>query len=165
MTKWLLTTVLILGAFLSSRIAQAQESLVGTWKLVSLKNISEKGEAEDGYGPNPVGFLTYTADGRFSVIVADSRRKPSAVPPASAELEGMLSTFFAYAGSYTVAGDKVTHHIEICLLQILVNTDQVRSVKLDGDRLTLRGVWRVGGVTYGSSEIVWERLNSKTPSK
>jgi len=37
-----------------------------------------------------------------------------------------------------------------------------RSVKLDGDRLTLRGVWRVGGATSGSSEIVWERPKPMT---
>ena len=151
----------------SSAVPLTKESLVGAWKLVSLKNINDKGEGQDGYGPNPVGFLTYTADGRFSVIIADSRRKPLPVgPTASAEtLSEVVSTFFAYAGSYTFTGDKVTHHIEICLIQILANTDQVRSVKLNGDRLTLRGVWRVSGATSGSSEVVWERLKPETAGK
>jgi hypothetical protein len=33
----------------------------------------------------------------------------------------------------------VIHHIEVAWVQNLVNTDQARSVKLEGDRLTLRG--------------------------
>ena len=65
MTKWLLSAALILSAFASSAIAQTKESLVGTWRLVADRGTTEKGEDVDRRGPNPVGFLTYTADGRL----------------------------------------------------------------------------------------------------
>jgi hypothetical protein len=47
-----------------------KESLVGTWKLVSFTETNESREVRDGFGPNPIGFLTYAADGRVSVIMA-----------------------------------------------------------------------------------------------
>jgi len=155
MTKWLLSAALILSAFPSSGMAQTKESLVGTWKLVSFTTVNGKGQVEDGYGPNPIGFLTYTADGRVSVVISDSRRKPLSGPD--------VTTFTAYAGSYAFTGDKVTHHIEVSSLQILVNTDQVRSVNIQGDRLTLRGGMLANGVMLGANnELVWERLKPNT---
>jgi len=57
----------------------------------------------------------------------------------------------------------VVHHIEVAWEQVLVNTDQVRAVMLDGDRLTLRGGWLVNGHMYDpDTEIVWERLKPST---
>jgi hypothetical protein len=152
----------------SSAIPLTKESLVGTWELVSFKETNEKGEVRDAYGPNPVGFLTYTADDRVSVIMADSRRKPLSIPPPFPieERAEAFSTFAAYAGTYTLTGDKVIHHIEVAWAQNLVNTEQVRSVTLQGDRLTLRGGLAVKGVTYDAgSELVWERMKPQATGK
>jgi hypothetical protein len=144
----------------SSAVPLTKESLVGTWKLVSFKAPNDKGELEDRFGPNPTGFLTYTADGRVSIVMADSRRKPFASWPPTEDARATFLTFASYAGTYTFSGDRVTHHIEVCLIQALVNTDQVRSVKLEGDRLTLQG----GGVC-GVTELVWERLKPESTDK
>ena len=77
-----------------------------------------------------------------------------------------FSRFAAYAGSYTVTGDKVILHIEVAWVQNVVDTDQVRSVELQGDRLTLRGGWSVdGGAPVGDQELVWERMRSETTDK
>ena len=146
----------------SSAVPLTKESLVGTWKLVSFKVPNDKGELEDRFGPNPIGVLTYTADGRVSIVMADSRRKPFASwPPPAEDVRATFLTFASYAGTYTFSGDKVTHHIEVCLIQALVNTDQVRSVKLEGDHLTLQG----SGLLSGVSELVWERLKPETTNK
>ena len=40
-------------------------------------------------------------------------------------------------GTYTIAGDKVVHHIDIAWNNARLGSDQVRFFKLDGDRLTL----------------------------
>ena len=163
MTKWLITATLILSAFPSTAIAQTKESLVGTWKLLSFTTVNDKGQVEDGYGPNPTGFLTYTADGRMSVVMGDSRRKMTTIPPSGEEAAAALQTFNAYAGSYTFTDGKVIHHLEVSWIQSLVNTDQVRSVKIEGDRLTLQGGILAGGVMYGNMIIVWERLKPPKP--
>jgi Lipocalin-like domain len=135
----------------SSAMTQTKESLVGTWKLVSITQTTEKGEVEHFWGENPTGFLTYTSDDRVSVVIAGSDRKPSSTsPPPSGQRPEGFPTFMAYAGSYTLAGDKVIHHIEVCSAQDLVNTEQVRSVKLQGNRLTLR---------WGASHGGWACAN------
>lgn len=173
MTKWLMAAALMLVAFPFNGVAQSKspsqvevskESLIGTWKLVSYKTTNEKGEMVERYGPNPVGFLTYTTDGRMSIVVADSKRKPLSLPaPSVEERAEAFSTFIAYAGTYTVTDDKVIHHIEVTLHQAVVNTTQERSVKLEGDRLTLRGGWLVNGVMdQPNNELVWERLKPET---
>jgi len=171
MTKRLLTTALILMTFPSSGMAQSKESLVGTWKLVSMTNLTDKGEVGEASVRHPSGLLTYTADGRMMALVTAEGRKPlSNFPPASLasaeERAEAFSTFVAYAGSYTVTGDKVILHIEVAWAQNLVNTDQVRSVKLQGDRLTLRGGRFVGrGGSVLNRELVWERMKSQTTDK
>jgi hypothetical protein len=143
------------------------DALVGTWKLVSATQTKDKGEVKETYGPNPIGFLTYTADGRMSVIMARFGRKSfSTLPPPAVEAAEAFSpnTFAAYAGSYTLDGDKVIHHVEACSVQNLVNTDQERSVTLQGHRLILRGEVLVLGVMY-RGELVWERLKPQTADK
>jgi hypothetical protein len=141
-----------------------KESLVGTWKLVSSKYTNDKGEVRDTNGPNPTGFLTYTADGRVSVVIANSDRKLYSSPPSDAERAEASRTFGAYAGTYTLTGDKVVHHIEISLDPRLVNTNMVRTVTVDGDRITLRGDQASQGRIYGghSLEVAWERLKPET---
>jgi hypothetical protein len=146
----------------------SKESLVGTWKLVSFTETNEKGEVKDFYGPNPIGFLTYTADGRISVVIADSARKPLSTGATSSigERSAAFSTFVSYAGSYSFAAGKVIHHIEVASIQNLANTDQVRTVNLQSDRLTLRTPpLRFSGVPMAYAELVWERLKPQTTDK
>jgi hypothetical protein len=147
--------------------AESKHALVGTWKLVSAKNTTEKGEVKDQMGPNPIGFLTYTADERMSVVMARSGRKPfSTFPPPAEETAEAFSAnaFAAYAGSFTLDDDKVIHHVEVCAIENFANTDQVRSMTLQGDRLTLRAEGVLQGVTY-RAELVWERLSTKITDK
>jgi hypothetical protein len=164
MTKWLLSAALILSAFPSSSIAQTKESLVGTWKLVSAKYTADNGEVEDIYGPNPIGFLTYTADGWVSVVIAASRRKLySSASPSDAERAEASRTFMAYAGTYTFTGDKVIHHVDVSSTPNASNTEQIRSVTFDGKRMTLRGDPVTQGRIYEAHlELVWERMKPNT---
>jgi hypothetical protein len=57
MTKWILAAALIVSALQSTAIAQSKDTLVGTWRLISSKDMTEKGEVKDSYGPNSTGFL------------------------------------------------------------------------------------------------------------
>jgi hypothetical protein len=162
MKNWILSMLLILVTSSSHGIAQSKDALVGTWKLISATNTTEKGVIEDAYGENPTGFLTYTPDGRMMAIIAWGGRKPlSALPAPIQERADAFSTFIAYAGRYTLSGDRVIHHIEAAWRQDWVNTDQVRFiVKLQDNRLTLRTPLLVRATTgvRQSGELVWERM-------
>lgn len=71
-------------------------ALVGTWKLVSASNSpSSREQNEAPYGTNPVGFLTYTADGRVSVMISYGGRKPSGLGASIKEQAQAYKTFLA----------------------------------------------------------------------
>jgi len=117
----------------------ATASIVGTWRLRShLQQTVETGESFHPRGNNPAGLLTYTADHRFSIInVPDDRKSPASVLVTDQEALGLFRGLTAYAGRYSIAGDKVTHHVEVSWNQIWAGTDQVRRFKVEGDELTI----------------------------
>jgi len=96
------------------------------------------------------------------VIISDDGRKPlSVADKLTAPVEERaqaFSTFLAYGGTYTVAGEKVIHHVEVSSLQNWVGTDPVRFVNLQGDRLVLKSPPLPRGGALQSFEVVWERL-------
>ena len=144
-----------LGAFV-----QANDELVGTWKLVSASSTTAAGEGtESPYGINPAGFLTYTADGKVTALISYDGRKPLPFGGGTlAEQAEAFKTFFAYAGQYVRNGDKVTHHIEISSIQNYVGKDLVRSIKFEGDQITLvTPPTLVNGKTQ-TVALVWQRL-------
>src|SRR5580704_12066936 len=90
--------------------AQSKESLVGTWRLVSVTSTTIKGDVNPtAFGQHPAGFATFTPEGRMTLIMCDDGRKPlSVVDRVSAPAEERaqaFATFVAYAGSYTFTGD------------------------------------------------------------
>ena len=115
--------------------------LYGTWRLVSYTStVVATGEHTDLYGPTPMGFLTYTPNGRMSAILCDSSRpKPTDLAKVTdGERLKLYRTMNAYAGTFTLVGSTVTHHVEISLNGTWTGTDQVRHLTLDGDTLVIR---------------------------
>ena len=135
------------------------DKLVGTWKLVSASSTAKTGErSETPYGISPTGFLTYSDDGRVTALISYDGRKPLSVGAGVVEQAEAFKTFLAYAGRYTFSGEKITHHIEISSIQNYVGKDLVRTVKLEGDRITLTTPpTPVNGKTQ-TVELIWQRL-------
>ena len=156
---WTLAVTAMIFSIFSTASAQSVNLLVGTWKLVSASSSTK----QDVYGAHPSGLLTYTLDGRMSVLIADDGRKPlSTDDRLTAPVEeqaGAFTTFVAYAGRYTFTGKQVVHHVEIASIQNWVNTDLTRDATFDGDRLTLRGTTpRSRNGVMQIFTLVWERV-------
>jgi hypothetical protein len=149
--------------FSSTVQAQCKDSVVGTWKLLSVRATTEKDSVgKPILGQNPSGLLTYTADGRMMAIISDDGRKPLSIAdrvaaPASERAEA-YSTFMAYAGRYTFTCDKVVSHVEVASLQNWVNTDQTRFVTVQGNRMRVRNTPMLRAGVVVNIESVWERL-------
>jgi len=159
---WILSVAFAILALSSSALAQAKNDVVGTWKLLSFTSTTDKGEVKSLMGQKPIGFITYTPDGRMSVVITAETRKPLSVndriaAPADERAEA-FSTVIAYAGRYTFTGDKIVHHVEASWMPNQVGTDLVRSLKLEGDRLTLRTTPILQGGAQTTTDFVWERL-------
>jgi hypothetical protein len=107
------------------------KGLVGTWRLVDW-TVSVGDRSRRPWGGNASGLLTYTDDGRmWAALMATDRpemptRTLSAAPPTMRA--AAASGFVTYAGSYTIDGDDVIHHVEISLLPNYVGNDERRHV-------------------------------------
>ena len=160
--SYMVSVILVVSVWPLTAVAQSKDALVGTWKLVSATQTNEKKESRPAFGMHPTGFVTYTAEGRMSVVINSAGRAPLSVndyraAPAE-ERAAAFATMVAYAGTYTLTGDKVIHHVEASWMPNQVGTDLTRTVKLQGNRLTLRTPpMRVGGEEI-VAELVWERL-------
>ncbi|HXO31906.1 MAG TPA: lipocalin-like domain-containing protein [Candidatus Acidoferrales bacterium] len=148
------------GAIPPAASGHSNDKLVGTWKLVSASSTTSTGErSESPYGAQPAGFLTYTGDGRVSALISYDGRKSLSFGGGSPEEQAeAFKTFLAYAGTYRLDGDKVTHHVEVSSIQNYVDKDLVRSVKFKGDQIILlTPATRMNGKTQ-TIELVWQRL-------
>jgi hypothetical protein len=141
----------------SDHIAQ---KLVGTWTLVAASSTTSTGERnETPYGLNPVGYLTYTADGRISSVISYGGRKPLSMGGGKMEEQAeAFKTFLAYAGRYSLSGDKLIHHIEVSSIQNYVDRELVRTIKFEGDRITLITPPTPVNGQIQTVELVWQRL-------
>ncbi|MBD2524677.1 lipocalin-like domain-containing protein [Nostoc sp. FACHB-133] len=144
--------------------------LIGIWKLISAIAIHSHGTINpEVYGTHPVGYITYTLDGHIMVMFSRSERsslsqeiqspfRPEMQSLSTEELAQAFTTFNAYAGTYTLSGNTVTHQIEIASIPNRVGKTLVRTFTLSESRLTLSTppVLSDGGETV--FELVWERI-------
>lgn len=146
--------------------------LLGTWKLISIKAILPDGNINnEAFGANPIGYITYTIEGKMMVIFSKSDRPllsgKSASPLTAAihsvpieERSQAFSSFNSYAGSYTVDGNKVIHHVEIASIPNRIGKSLTRNFRLDGNRVTLTTPPSQSDNTPKIFELTWQRLES-----
>jgi len=115
-------------------------ALIGTWRLKSfVREVLGTGERYNQLGERPEGVIGYSEDGRmYAILVAGDRVKPREEVPTDPERIELFKTMIAYAGTYTVDGPKVVHHVDISWNGARVGSDQVRFYTLDGDTLTIK---------------------------
>ena len=125
--------------FARSFLVAVENPLLGTWQLKSYVATTGSGEKSMPYGEHPCGYLSYSADGRMHAIgTADGRlAPPQSTTLADGDLATLHRTMFAYAGTYSVAADRVIHRVDVSWNQTWNGTDQIRFFALIGDTLTL----------------------------
>ena len=118
--------------------------LDGTWHLVGWE-IELADRVTQPFGSNPTGLIHYTADGGMSACIAraDRPRWSTGNPRNAPEGERLAAfeSYFHYAGTWRTeerAGRTVViHSVTHSLNPDFVGSEQVRTVDLDGDTLTL----------------------------
>jgi lipocalin-like protein len=141
------------------------DELVGVWKLrsFSLQVVGE--QPKEVFGPYPVGYLIFTAEGRMMTILTRADRKPAATVEESAAL---LQSMVAYTGRYTVERDRIVTKPDVAWNEIYSGTEQVRYYTLTGDSLAIRTAPQPSGVlpgrkTVGTLTYERERRSSEAP--
>jgi hypothetical protein len=95
-----------------------KDNLVGTWRLLIADEVEADGTQKPLFGPNPIGTLILTANGRYSLqIVRYNRRKFAANDPTKGTAEEdktALSGLLSHFGTYTIdePGKKIIFRVE-----------------------------------------------------
>lgn len=120
-----------------------REDLVGVWKLVAWVQDYDDGRVVQPFGGGPCGRLMYSPGGHMSGVIAAGDRSEFAGnaqwQASESERAQAYSSFLAYAGTYTVEGDVVTHHVVTSLFPNWVGRAQRRAAEVSGSRLMLTG--------------------------
>jgi len=129
-----------------SAVAQQHQTCagpqLGTWKLQSFKTQDiETGQTTGPYGAHPTGYLSYGSDCRmYAIIVREARKPPAGLVATDAEKIELFGGLLAYAGTYTINGDKVSHHVDTSWNEAWTGTTQVRQFKIEGSSLQIRSM-------------------------
>jgi hypothetical protein len=143
---------------------RGRDALVGAWRLISWENQAADGQVTYPMGSDPVGYVIYATDGRFSVTISRRGRAGFAagdlLSGTTEEKARAVEGFVAYAGRYSFHGDRVVHHVELSLFPNWVASDQERWVELAEDRLTLSASPLLLAGKLQVPRLVWERVDS-----
>jgi hypothetical protein len=148
----------------ATNIMAADISIIGTWRLISMKSRDTiTGIESNTWGENPLGFITYTAGGRMSAILTNANRSITANSAGSASTEEQAMLFrnsFAYAGRYTLTSDGVIHHVDIAADPTWTAKDQIRFTRIKGTKLIISSppIKSVTSQNPIEFSVVWERI-------
>lgn len=136
--------------------------LLGTWRLKAHVVTTTAGERSTPYGESPIGYLSYSVDGRMQVIgAAHSRRVPADATPTDYERALLYDTMFAYAVTHSIEAGRAIHHVDISWNEIWTGTDQIRLFEVTGNTLTL--TTRIADPASGVERhysVMWEVLGA-----
>lgn len=139
-----------------------RERLIGTWRLVAVKTKDvTTGKVSDVWGPDPMGYINYGPDGRMIVINTRSdRKRPAGTVPTAEEAADLFKGCVAYAGTYTIDGNVVTHHIDISWNEAWTGTHQERIATFDGNRvhLSTRPSPDIASGLMSVRTMTWEKM-------
>ena len=139
-----------------------QNSLVGTWRLISCELRSANGEINYPFGQDASGYITYTEDGYMFVAVMNSNRSKFASGDfkrgTTEETVAAARTYLSYCGKYDIQGNTVIHRIEVSSYPNWIGMDQPRFFEFDGDRLILSSRPLLVDGIQQTFLVVWERV-------
>ena len=96
------------------------------------------------------------------ILVGDNRKAPAGPVPTDAEMITLYKSMIAYAGTYTVDGNQVTHHVDASQDERTTGTNLVRFFTLSDGLLTLTTAPRPNRYDGRMSvhTLVWEKMAS-----
>jgi hypothetical protein len=116
-----------------------ERDLVGVWRLVAHFYLEEDGSTGEGpLGDHADGLLIYHDDGYMaaSMMRTEPLTSEDGSPPAT--YLGSSDRYLGYSGRWHLRDGLVVHEVAIGSHPRVVNTEQIREVRLTGGRLTLR---------------------------
>ena len=139
-----------------------RNSLVGTWRLLSLEMTGPVGQVSYPLGHDAVGYVIYTEDGYMCVAMMDAHRPEFAGgDPRQATIEEKVAawdTYVSYCGRYEIRDNKLIHHVAVGFFPNWVGAELERTIEFSGSRLS---IWTPPFLIDGqqqTSHTIWERV-------
>jgi len=129
------------SAAMSWPAVSAGNSPVGTWELMSFSEfVLDTKETNRPFGDHPTGYIQYSPGGHVVVfLTAGELKRPASAIYTDAERADIHRAIAAgYAGTYTVEGNKVIHHILTAWRPEWIGGDQIRYFEINGTNLTIK---------------------------
>ena len=154
------------GLALLPRAAMAQsktlkEQIVGDWTLISWVQTRSDGSKNYRFGNNPKGINTFSAAGRFSLVIvqADLPKISSNDPmkPSAEEAEAIVRGSIGYYGTYSVdeAAKTINMQLDGTTLTNQLGIPQKRSIdSISAEEMHYSNPTAVG---TGKIEVAWKR--------
>src|SRR5579864_1553801 len=122
-------------------VLAVDNSVVGTWQLMSVSSIVlETKETIRPFGDHPTGYLQYSPGGHMVAFLTAGELKPPAsgcyTDAERADVHRAIAG--GYAGTYTVEGNKVIHHILTAWRPEWIGGDQIRYFEINRKNLTIK---------------------------
>jgi hypothetical protein len=143
--------------FIVSGPSLAQQSLVGTYKLVMTDNRID-GKPSAPMGKSQHGYLVITPKVYIQFFTADERKRGVSLEAKAA----LLDTLVAWAGPYRVEGNKIAISVDTAWTEVWKGSEQTRTFELKGRRLTITSAPQPSATQPGktlTSRVEWEKLD------
>ena len=149
------------AAFSLASMSRVPANCIGWLATTPTGEPSTRPKPTTMFGAKPQGVLNYSPEGRMLALIAHGERKAAAGGRATpAEAEALYRSMLSYGGSYSVAGDVVTHHVDISWNETFTGGEQKRHFMLDGNRLTLSTPQSNDPIDGKMSvrRLIWEKI-------
>jgi Lipocalin-like domain len=152
------------GAPLFAQQQTTKEQLLGTWKVLNLKAVTED-KVSYPLGDQVTGYVTITPT-RFWLLFVDGTRKAPAAPALTdAEAIALMKTQVAWTGKYTAdeqtaEGIRFTAHVDTASSQAITGNDRVYFMQVDGNKLMVKSPGVIVPMTGAKSVVEFELVKA-----
>ena len=133
----------------------------GIWNLRSMEQRYDAGRVVYPFGRDAQGRIYYGPDGTMFCAIQKGGRKPFTTGKqwtASIEEKARAyDDYLTYFGRYEIAGDQVTHLIEISLFPDWIGNRQARTVRIESGVLHITARLENGTPDARTAFLIWDR--------
>lgn len=137
-------------------MAIKDEDLIGAWALEEMYAEDPEGTRTHPMGRDAAGMIMYTPDHHMSAIVHTADRFLPVDRPTDEDRAEAFTSYFNYAGSWSLADDSVTHELTHALDPNMVGASLTRSIEHEGSRMIFTGMGPDGET---KQVIIWKRAS------
>ena len=129
--------------------------IIGAYKLKSFQIETLDGEVHP-WGEEAHGLLIYTESGHMSVSINRKFQNN----PDQHDAENLFDSILFYAGTYTIEGNLIRHHVTEATSPSRINREMLRYAEWKDGALHLA----TPEEPFGRAVLVWTKASGKTES-